>query len=90
MITSFSQARTQRQTSIAAIAKRWPGPMASVLTRSMVAADGDGRVDEDFVPVAALLVPVRGTKCLIDGKHLSIGDLFVRAEVEVAAGPATW
>ena len=35
MVTSLSRVRTRPQTSTAAVEKRWSGPMASVLTRSI-------------------------------------------------------
>ena len=41
------------------------------------------------VPVAALLALVDDAKCLVDGERLSVEDLFVRAEMEAAAGLAT-
>ena len=41
---------------------------------------------KDRVPVAAL---VDDAKCLVDGECLSVEDLFVRAEMEAAAGLAT-
>ena len=84
MVTSLSQARTRLQTSIAAMAKHWPGPKASVLTQSMAAVEST-----KTVLMAALLAPVEGLGRLVDGERLRIENFFVCLEVEVASRPAT-
>ena len=75
--------------------RRWLGRRPpSLLWRTLARADGvpvdgSGRVDEDRVPVAALLALVHNAKCLVDGENLGIEDLLVGVEVEAAARPAT-
>ena len=50
--------------------------------------DGGGRVDEECMPVIALLALIYHAKCLVEGENLGVKDLL-RAEMEVATGPAT-
>ena len=54
-----------------------------------VPVGGGGRVDEDRVPMAALLTLVHDAKCLVDDKNLGVEDLLVGVEVEAATRPAT-
>ena len=64
----MSLARTLAQTSMAATAKRCPGPVVSVLTLSMATVDSTNRL-------------VEGGECLVNGIALRVEDLLVRAEM---------
>ena len=71
----LSLARIREQTSMVAMAKRWPGPMVPVLALLMAAVESD----EDPASVAALLLLVEGAEGLVDGVDLRIKNLLVRA-----------
>ena len=64
------------QTSIAAIAKRWPGPKALVLTRSMAVKSTKTAL------VATLLAPVQDPERLVNVERLRIEYPFVCPEVK--------
>ena len=84
MVTSLSRARP-----VTGFHRRDGEALAWAHDVGPHSVDGEGRVDEERMPVTALLALAHDAKCLVDGKDLGVKDLLVRAEVEAASGPAT-